>query len=439
MVFSHHCFRHLLSLAVLTALSACNDGVGGVAVGDDVNDDLRLAEVPALKHLAEALEDDVTIGDVIWIGDGINFNTAPNPSALLNDINRFDDDRDRAGREPLSVLTFNVALLDAAAFGFIPIVASPALQERHRVLPGLVFETGADVIVVQELWLDSDVAVFRNRAGRLGYTAFVHDRKDSNDGLAVFVRSDVIAGGTTTAIDFNAYSSRASIEGFPGINVARGWMSVQFVHATIGPVTVFNTHMQSFPEHWLDRVKQARELGIAMRASKQDRDAFFVVGGDFNSGPYYKTATWTSPNGTTEDRWFHNAIAWPVLLTYGDLVDAAIMGRHHDDALADIAQGDTVTNDADVALDVAGAEQGWCERTPVTTFTATDCNSLYFKQYGGTEAPARIDHIFVNDDNGRVIVDGSRLAFTDKQLFGDLLIEPSDHFGVIVDLLVAPR
>lgn len=436
-------FRLLATL--IAGLSAgavgCNDGVGGIPIGKDDADDFKLGGVPVLKHIADALEggSDLTIGELITRGDDVVFNKAPNPAQLLKDINTLDDERSRAGREPLSVLTWNVALLDAAIFGFIPYVSSPNLDQRRRVLPGLAFETGADVILLQELWVAEDVEAFERRARGAGYVGFSHDRGSGNDGLIVFVRSDVIAGGTTATVDFSPYASQVGTEYFPGPGIARGWMSVNFVHAGIGPVTVFNTHMQAFPENWLGRVKQARELGIEMRAAKEENNSFVLVGGDFNSGPYYKNAEWTSPDASTIDRWFHNAIAWPTLLAYGELVDAAIMGRSAEDAIADVTLGDTVRNDSTKALDIPGAEQGWCERTPATTFTATDCNKLYFQQYAGTEAPARLDHIFVNDEDGRVVVEGSTLMFTDKQEFGDLVVEPSDHYGVRVDMLVTPR
>jgi endonuclease/exonuclease/phosphatase family metal-dependent hydrolase len=218
--------------------------------------------------------------------------------------------------------------------------------------------------------------------------------------------------------------------------MARGWLGVRFVHRDIGPVHAYNTHMQAFPENWLGRAKQARELGIILRTIAEETGDLVLVAGDFNSGPYYAKAEWTSPGGAVLDRWLHTAIAYPTLLTYGNLVDAAIMGRPQNDAIADVTLGDTVVNDADAALDIPGAEEGWCERTPNTTFTATDCNTLYFDQYAGTEYPARLDHVFVTDSE-RVIATDSRIVFTGTETFGDLVSEPSDHYGVRVDLLVS--
>ena len=136
---------------------------------------------------------------------------------------------------------------------------------------------------------------------------------------------------------------------------------------------------------------------------------------------------------------FMNLGIGPVRTGVFNVADLAIMGRPAADAIADVTLGDTVVNDADKALDVPGADEGWCDRTPTTTFTATDCNSLYFDQYAGTEYPARLDHLFARDPAGRIVATSSKIVFTDKLTFGDVEREPSDHFGVLAELVVTPR
>lgn len=424
--------------SVLSVLSAGCD-LGEIALGGDDTDAFALQDTAAFQHIAAVVEggDALTIGDIFDKGDGLTFTGTPNPSALLTAQNTLDDTRARAGRAPLSVLSYNVALLDVDLFGLIPYSESPDLERRRRTLPGLIFATGADVVLLQEVWLDEDVETFSRRGEDLGYRPFVHERAGHNDGLITFIREAVIAGGTVTELSFDSYGAQVATEYFPGPQIARGWLGVRFVHPEIGPVHAYNTHMQAFPENWLGRAKQARELGIILRRVAEVAGDFVLVGGDFNSGPYYSKANWTAPGGGVSDRWFHNAIAYPTLLAYGELVDAAIMGRPGNDAIADITLGDSVVNDAATALEIPGTEAGWCERTPNTTFTATDCNSLYFRQYGGTEYPARLDHIFVSDGVGRVVVGKSEIVFTDTVQFGDLVSEPSDHYGVRVDLFVS--
>ena len=198
----------------------------------------------------------------------------------------------------------------------------------------------------------------------------MQDRGGHNDGLAVFIREAIIAGGSSVDVDFAAYASQNGTEYFPGPGIQRGWLSVAFTHQDIGRIRVFDTHMQAFPENWLGRMKQARELGIAVRTAPDRDDApdeLILACGDFNAGPYYTKATWDVPDGSTQDRWFHNTLSYPVLLTYGELIDLAIMGRPADFATADITLGDSVVNKAEDALDIPGAAEGWCDETPVTT------------------------------------------------------------------------
>jgi endonuclease/exonuclease/phosphatase family metal-dependent hydrolase len=426
-------------LAPVFALTACD--LGDVPLGGDETDAFKLADTAGMKHIADVIEGGgaLTFQELFERGEGLEFTDAPDPAALLTSTNTLDDARSRDGRRPLTVLTYNVALLDVDLFGLIPYAESPDLERRRRALPGLIFAKGADVVLLQEVWLDEDVEGFARRGEELGYRPFVHERASHNDGLMTFIREGAIAGGSTVEVDFQAFGSQVGTEYFPGPGIQRGWLSVRFTREGVGRVTAFNTHMQAFAENWLGRAKQAREIGIILREVAEKTGDLTLVGGDFNSGPFYSKSTWTSPDGSELDRWFHNTIAYPTMLTYGDLVDAAIMGRAENDAIADITLGNTVVNDADNALEVPGAEAGWCDRTPHVTFTASDCNTMYFDQYGGTEYPARLDHVFVNDAGDRVVVTDSQIVFTEKEQFGDLRREPSDHYGVLVNLLVSPR
>jgi endonuclease/exonuclease/phosphatase family metal-dependent hydrolase len=436
--------RLVLPFACVPLLSSAACDFGPVGLGGDETDGFLVAGAAETAHLGAAIEggDALTFGALFEKGDGLVFAGAPDPSALLTANNVVDDDRPRAGRQPLSLLTYNVGLLDVNIFGVVPYAETPHLERRREVLPGLIFARGADVVVLQEVWLDEDVAEFRRTAADFGYRAFLQDRAGHNDGLMSFVREAVLLPGADIEFDYAPYGVQNGTEYFPGPGIQRGWNSFRFVHRDLGGIRVFNTHMQAFPEQWLNRAKQARELGIAMRTAANPGDDtandLVFVGGDFNSGPYYRDAIWRTPTDGDQTQWFHNAISYPLLLAYGGLVDLAIMGRPAADALADVVLGNTVVNDPAAALATPGAEAGWCERTPPTTFTGTDCNSLYFQQYAGTEYPARLDHWMARDPAGRVVVTNSTLAFTEKLRFGDTEVEPSDHYGVLVELVVAP-
>lgn len=432
-----------LPLVASVASVGCSN-LGGVGLGGDDTDSFKLADAAATAHFQDALDDgdSLTFQQVFERGDGITFSGKPDPSAFLRATNAVDDDRDRQGRAPLTVLTYNVAMLDVNLFGFVPYAETPELETRRQTSPALIFARDADVVLLQEVWLDEDVEEFLRTGEEFGYRGFVHERSGHNDGLVTFIKESAIAGGTTTALDFAAYGSQNTQEYFPGPGIARGWMSVRFIHAEIGAIRVYNTHMQAFSNNWMGRMKQGREIGIIMRTVLEEEgtpDDISLIGGDFNAGPYYKSAEWELPDGAKEDRWFHNTFSYSTMLTYGELVDLAIAGRPAEDAIADVTLGDTVVNDAATALQIPGAREGWCSDTPSSTFTATDCNTLYFDQYAGTEFPARLDHIFGHDPDGRIVASSSEIVFVEPAPFGGTVVEVSDHYGVEVDLLITPK
>lgn len=422
-----------LALACSLAASCAPPDV--FPLGSDEYDDKAVAETPA-SYLLDALgEDSGTLGELVGREpDAFAFGGAPNPTELLTSTSALDDARGTTGTSAMRVLSYNVALLDAQIFWVIPYKRTPTLDERRDVLPELVFATGADVIGLQEVWRQQDVDAFLARAETDGYRGFVHERNEGNDGVMVFVREDKIAGDATLA-DHHVYLSQDGLENFPGPGIRRGWMEVAFTHVDVGPVRVFNTHMQAFPEAWQGRMLQGRELGIAAR-THSTAEELVIVTGDLNAGPYYQEATWQPPEGEQQTEWFHNAMSYPLLLAYGDLVDAAVMGRPAERAASDVTRGDTVVNDASTSTEIPGAAEGWCDETPNDTFTATDCNRLYFLQYAGTEYPARLDHVHVRD-RPDLSVTGSWVRFTGKRRFTNVDIEPSDHYGVEVELRLA--
>ena len=329
-----------------------------------------------------------------------------------------------------------MALLDANIFGFIDYAATPHLAERRASMPGIALTAGHDVIAVQELWLDEDVSLWRTAAAEHGYLMFVGERGGFNTGLATFVREEIVQGGSMRTFAEKSFAHVDASEFFPGPGIKRGYQHTGFVHRDIGPVRIFNAHLWPYPANWKGRMWQVRELGIATR-TESAADEVILVAGDMNAGPYYKSATWRTPDGGEETSWFHNTISYPLLLVYGELVDLAVMGRPATDAASDVTLGNTVVNDPEQATSIPGAEDGWCTRTPQSTFTGTDCNALYFEQYAGTEYPARLDHILAHDPDGRIVVQNSSLAFTEPRRFGGLTIEPSDHYGVAVELLLS--
>jgi endonuclease/exonuclease/phosphatase family metal-dependent hydrolase len=425
-----------LSLAFVFLLGACAAD-DHPPLGESAADGALLADTPVLAHLLAALDASDLSAEDLFDGEQVRFVRAPDPTALLEGTQAENERRPVAGGRGLRVMSYNLALLDAQIFGVIDHARTPFLDERRFAIPHLVLSEGFDVVTVQELWREEDIERFEEAARQYGYRAFVSPRGEHNDGLATFLRREVLAGGYAVQSGSRAYTAQDGLEKFPGPNIERGYLWVAFRHAQAGPMRVFNTHMQAFPNQWLNRMRQARELGLEVVAQAVPGEVALVTG-DMNSGPYYRDDAWLLPDGAEEPDWWSNAIAYPLLQHYGELHDVMVMGRSPETAAADVAQGKLVPNDPLTALVEPYGGGGYCEQ-PNHTFTATDCNLLYFQQYGGTEYPARLDHILVHDPEGRVRVGEAAMGFTEPRDFNGALIEVSDHYAVWAQLFIQPE
>lgn len=399
--------------AVLLLAAACGPPF---PEGASALDAVPFAEVPQLAHVAAAYDGRVeTMYELATAGGDLVVDDKPDPTVLLEEMNVLDDARPATGGTPLRLLTQNVGLLDAEIFWFFDYRQTPFLDERRGALIDVFLRDDPDVVFLQEVWEAEDVDRFVAGAEDAGYRAIVGERGGRNDGLLLLLKESL---GDVVEQGVQAYEKQDGLEYFPGPGIQRGWQHVVVEHPDLGPLAFFNTHAQAFADQWPNRNHQARELGIAVDRAGAD-GALVFVGGDMNAGPYYANDVWSADYGPL---WFENAIMYPLLLAYGGLVDAALMGRAARHAAADVAQADAF--DCDL---------------PHLTFTGTDCNSLYDQQYGGTEPPARLDHVLTRDPDGRVRATASSLVFTEREGFDGVDTEPSDHYGVLVDVVVDGR
>ena len=143
------------------------------------------------------------------------FSKAPNPSDLLQYHHEANSERS-AANETLSVLTYNVALLDAKIFGFIDYSASPHLAERRDKLPQIVLEQNHDIIMLQEVWVDEDVARFKDKAKEAGYHVHTGPRDEYNDGCVTLIRKSIMKDESVLTEGGVDYAQRDGLEYFPG-------------------------------------------------------------------------------------------------------------------------------------------------------------------------------------------------------------------------------
>lgn len=414
----------------MAGLAACNQS--GVALGDDPLDNALLDGDPLFAHYQGVTTGARTVADLY--GEALRFTGRPVPRALLGAMQASNPPA-APNAVPLSVVSFNVAMLDVSLFGAVQYGRTPYLDARRAVVPELVFSQGYDIIGLQEVWASSDLARFRTVGAARGYTLYSASREGFTDGLVIALRSGLAPRGAATR--HAHFTEIDGLEYFPAPGFSRGFLAVDFEHPSLGPTSVYVSHTAAFPSAWRLRMHHAREIGLDVRRNVSPRALLFVLG-DLNAAPYYRADTWALPSGGSEAGWYANTLSYPILMHYTGAVDLAVRGRSRDDADLDITAGDSVPNVASASLREPFGAAAFCAAAPANAFTATDCNPLYFQQYAGTEYPARIDFVFGRDPAARMHVAESRVVFRDPIAYGGIVGPPSDHYGQLVRLLVAP-
>lgn len=391
----------------------------------------RLADSRALAHIADALVDggERTAADLLR--RRLAFAHAPDPSPWLR-AQSASNPLAADDAVPLRVLCWNLALLDVY-IGRWHYKASPYVAQRTEPVFDRLLGAGADILLVQELWHPPQIARLAERAPAAGYRVFCPPRPHV-DGLAVLLREGLFLG--QPEVELRPYATQDRLEALElpmKERFLRSWLRVSFDHPVLGRLAVFDTHMQAYPKAWCQRLQQARALGLEVAA--RPADELVILGGDLNAGSFYGRQTWRRPGAVIDGFWWHDALSLPALHHYGGLSDLVIRGRAVADADLEVRESRALVNDPVAAL--AGPLD--CSADHRRAFTATDCNSLYHQQYAGTEQAARIDHLLARDPDDRIHVAASRHCFTQPDVAVDgVLVEPSDHYAVLVDLRVAP-
>jgi endonuclease/exonuclease/phosphatase family metal-dependent hydrolase len=421
-----------LVLAVV-ALGACSSSTLPSDLGDHPLDGTRLVDAPALVHLASALDDGEGLTVEELFREHPAYARAPDPSALLAAMAA-----DHAALPPLPadeavplrVLSFNTGLLDR--WYPFAVLQVPHVDERRARLPADLLGAGWDVLLLQEVWDTRDVDALAAEAARRGYLVHAGSSAAAHEehGLLMLVREAIVDPAGPDERDEETFELQRDVEEFPGPGIERGLLTWRLRHAPTGiALTLLDTHTTAFPELSWVREAQARQLGL--RVQQAPEDDVVVLGGDVNAGPYYPHDRFGEVDGEPVVGWWRNAQAYPLLLHYGALWDAhAAAGQANDVALMD-----RLPPFGPAYLAEPYGDASLCE-VLVGVFTGTDCNSLYFEQYAGTEYPARLDHVMVRDGLARVRVQDSAVVYTEP--LEGTSFERSDHYGVGVTLLL-PR
>ncbi len=403
-----------------------------VPLGAGAGDDVRLADSPPLAHLARAIEGGDALRARDLFGPGLELVAAPDPTPWLK-ATCAGNPAPAADAVPLRVLCWNIALLDVWILGRL-YRQSPFVDERREPVFRALLDSDADIVLVQELWHARDQQRLAELAPSHGYLLACPPRPHV-DGLAILVKQQLAVG--PLEVTWGAFEHQDRLEALvlPGKEqFLRSWLCARFDHPALGRLAVFDSHMAPYPPGWMPRLVQSRSLGL--RVAREPDDSLVLVGGDFNAGPFYGRQTWLVPGGGITHGWWHNAMSLPLLQHHGGLTDLAVRGRPAADADLEVRLSRALPNIPEQVDPPPFA----CTEQHRRAFTATDCNRLYRMQYAGTEQPARLDHLLARDPDGRVHVAAARHRFVEPVLeLGGAPAELSDHYGVEVELRVAPR
>lgn len=432
---------HLLLLVV--ALAAGSTGcVTARPLGASHVDRSDVCDVQALQHLCLSIRSDAALHvEQLFDGTPPKFHQRPDPSRWLTALHQQNPPVPHVGNR-LTVVSFNTGLLDLRTSDVLrdydddamPLKQAPLLRTRRQMLPQALADVDADVVFLQEVWRDDDLLALQAWGDAHGYASVRRPPGWAKDGLLTLVRRSLVVGELD--VEHRAYSGDGFDTAALAVHVVRRRQHIHFFSTQLGEVVLLNTHLTPFPEAYDMRMHQLRELGL----DAADEDALVIVAGDMNAGVYYAQDHWQTPDGTHSPQWFANAMAIPVAFAYGGFRDAFVEGLDDDDVTLEVRLADALSperrhRNPRIAAEVPFGAPTFCDGAP-KVFSATDCNPLYFAQYAGQEAPARMDHIWLRDKERRVHTASSRLVFTDAVDAADGPVSLSDHYGVRVDLVV---
>ncbi len=415
-----------MSLSALALLAACGPDL---PLGEADADLARLADVPVLAHLAEALGD--ADAEVLDLFDAeLDYPAAPNPDGWFNaQFEAHQAEPEGTGRE-LRVLSYNTGLLSRVYLVFR--VAVPEIEARRARMAADVFGADYDVVFLQEVWEMDDARSLAEAGEAAGYRVMWGDKRGfhKETGLLIAVKSELVGGAETEARV--QYDAQWKSENFPGPNLKRGYLHWSFELAGAGTTLhLFDTHVTPFYTKGQTRNLQVRELGLVI--GELPADDIVLVGGDFNAGWYYPRDLWIDGEGGEHPGWWANTAMAPLFAHYGGLTDLGNLAQKSEE----VALGANIGEADATWLDTPYGDTGFCD-LPADTFTATDCNRLYFRNYAATEFPARMDLLWLRDGTGRVRARSRALAFTDTVETGEEgAFELSDHYGqeVVIELI----
>jgi endonuclease/exonuclease/phosphatase family metal-dependent hydrolase len=159
-------------------------------------------------------------------------------------------------------------------------VVSTNLEARMAALPAVIAELAPDVVLLQEVWAESDGSKLQRALDRYGYHYASHLAHTAYGMTGLFTASKL----PLTSVGFLPFASGRIGHSFWHLEwLASKGIGSYTVRTPLGEVQVQNTHLQAQYDtdtYAAERLSQASEILLM----HQDWSVPLVLGGDFNSG-----------------------------------------------------------------------------------------------------------------------------------------------------------
>ncbi len=355
--------------------------------------------------------------DVVRVDQGTDRRVAPDSTGAFP----CDDEAPPARR--LKLLTFNLWTIELPVPRFV-FEDSKDIDSRLQLLPEKVLQTGADILVFQEVWREQRKVYLIERFRKLGYPYSIHNRAHGGllergalgNGLLIISKYPLSEeprllrfSRYTRAIEYfarkGAIKTSVSVPGLGWVDLVDAHLGSIGTEKTNGRADHFNGHNLSILSH------QVRELIRFITRSKSS--GIVLAAMDINT--HYQTLAHGSYQATFAPEY--------AMLTCAGLTPAAR------------ASADSCLGLVDTFRRIHGfeTEPAWTYDTRSNRYAG---NGVF-----ADEPPGVLDYIFVND-NPRLVPVSSEVVFKERPTEMDrtavrldartrLPAQVSDHYGVL--------
>jgi len=186
----------------------------------------------------------------------------------------------------LNVISYNTFLLPADS------VALATTEQRLYFLPDALARTGADILILQEVWTDKARETLKTGMAARGYQSYQIDTKSVvppfflGNGLMIFAKNTIKPAGKP---EFQAWKETAGFDKY----AVKGMLRVPFEINGIGRVEVYDAHTSFLPwdgsshdYNYKEKDKLLSQIAQLTEWARQSNANVKLLGADLNTSPF---------------------------------------------------------------------------------------------------------------------------------------------------------